>query len=158
MKNSYDDFLFGDFPELLQTLKADTPAKWGKMNAHQMVEHLAGILSFSNGRFTATPNAEPERLAYRKMRFFENDVPFPKGVRVGFVPEEPIPTMFQDIEQSKQFLMTQLQRFYDYHEEHKDINPMHPVFGELTYAEWVAFHVRHNKHHFKQFGIIEEDI
>jgi hypothetical protein len=158
MKNNYADFLFADFPDFINNLKADAPAKWGKMNMHQMLEHLAHILSFSNGRFTATPNAEPERLAYRKMRFFEKDVPFQKDYRVGFIPEDPIPPMFVDFEQSKDFLMSQLQRFHDYHEEHPGMTPTHPVFGELTYDEWIQFHARHVRHHLQQFNVLEENI
>jgi Protein of unknown function (DUF1569) len=154
MKNNYQDFLFDEFPDLINDLKSDAPAQWGKMTMHQMIEHLSHIFSFSNGRFTAQPNAEPERLAYRKMRFFEKDVPFQKEIRVAFLPEDPIPVMFADIEKSKDFLMSQLQRFYDYHEEHPGMTPMHPVLGELTYAEWIIFHARHVRHHLEQFGVI----
>jgi hypothetical protein len=158
MKNNYQDFLFGEFPDFITDLTNETPAKWGKMNMHQMIEHLAHIVSFSNGRFIATPNAEPDRLAYRKMRFFEKDVPFQKDIRVGFIPEEPIPPMFVDIEQSKDFLMAQLQRFYDYHEEHPGMTPMHPVLGELNYEEWVRFHARHIRHHLQQFNVLDETL
>ena len=155
MAIDYSNFLFIEFPDLLNNLSHNAPAQWGRMNAHQMIEHLAQVLSISNGRFTGTANAEPERLAYRKMRFLEKDVPFSKGIRVDFVPEDPAPTMFIDIEQSKAFLMTQLQRFYDYHTEHADLKPIHPVFGELTYEEWIQFHARHTRHHFLQFGVID---
>jgi hydroxymethylglutaryl-CoA reductase len=158
MKNNYADFLFGDFPDFILDLKAHAPAKWGKMNMHQMIEHLAHVISLSNGRFIAKPSAEPERLAYRKMRFFEKDIPLQKNVRVESIPEDPIPPMFVDIEQSKDFLMVQLQRFHDYHEEHPDMTPMHSVFGELTYDEWIQFHARHVRHHLQQFGVLEEDV
>ena len=69
----YQSFLYDEFPQLLKKLEAEEEARWGKMNAHQMVEHLAHIMSIANGRFAITPNAEPERLAYRKMRFLETE-------------------------------------------------------------------------------------
>jgi hydroxymethylglutaryl-CoA reductase len=153
----YRAYLYDEFPVLLKNVESSMPAKWGSMNAHQMIEHLALVFSIANGRMTATPNAEPERLAYRKMRFFEKDTPFPKGFRVDFIPEEPTPTMFPTIEQSKEFLMVQLMRFMDYHEEHEGLTPVHPVFGPLNYEEWIRFQVRHVKHHLGQFGVVPEE-
>jgi hydroxymethylglutaryl-CoA reductase len=152
----YKAYLYNEFPLLLKKVEPSMPAKWGSMNAHQMVEHLTLVLSIANGRMTASTNAEPERLAYRKMRFFEKDVPFPKNVRADFVPEEPVATMFPTIEQSKEFLMIQLLRFMDYHEEHEGLMPVHPVFGPMNYQEWIRFQVRHIKHHLSQFGLIPE--
>lgn len=153
----YKTYLYDEFPVLLKNVESSMPAKWGFMNAHQMIEHLALVLSISNGRMTAIPNAEPERLAYRKMRFFEKDVPLTKNVKADFIPEEPIPVMFPTIEQSKDFLMVQLMRFMDYHEEHEGLMPVHPVFGPLNYEEWVRFQVRHVKHHLSQFGVVPEE-
>ena len=153
----YQLFLYDEFPQLLEKIEAEKEAKWGKMNAHQMLEHLAHIMSIANGRFAITPNAEPERLAYRKMRFLETEYPFPRGVRVEFISEEPIPTQFPEIHQSKAFLLNQLQRFFDYHSEHPDLMPVHPVFEPMNYDEWVQFQARHIKHHFQQFGVLEED-
>lgn len=155
--SEYELFLYEEFPQLLQKLEDNQVAKWGKMNVHQMVEHLAQVISISNGRFTATANADVERLTYRKTRFFEQEYPFPRGFRVEMVSEEPIPPMFPQFDQSKEFLLNQLQRFLDYHSEHPDLTPVHPVFGAMNYNEWVEFQSRHIKHHFQQFGILKED-
>jgi hypothetical protein len=154
----YQHFLYEEAPNLLAQLRSDTPAQWGKMDARQMVEHLAYTIGFANGRFNMEGNAEPDRLAYRKMRFFEKDVPFVQGLKVSAIPEEPMPHQFPDIEQSKDFLMNQLERFYYYHSEHPDLTPMHPVLGPLNYVEWVQFSARHFRHHFTQFGLVQEGI
>ena len=151
----YRHFLYEQMPILLRGLKSDAPALWGAMNAGQMVEHLAQTVGISNGRFALEANAEPERLAYRKMRFFERDVPFARGIKIDFIPEEPAPLQYADIEASKMFLLHQLQRFDDYFGEHPDMMPVHRIFGGLSYAEWVEFHARHFRHHFQQFGLIE---
>jgi hydroxymethylglutaryl-CoA reductase len=154
----YQHFLYEEIPDLLEALQANTSPQWGKMDAQQMIEHLAYTIGFANGRFNMEPNAEPERLAYRKMRFFEKDVPFVQGLRVNVIPEEPMPHQFSDIEQSKDFMMGQLERFYYYHTEHPDLTPMHPVLGALNYDEWVQFHARHFRHHFTQFGLIQVQV
>jgi Protein of unknown function (DUF1569) len=152
----YQAFLYEEFPELLKKVNSDMPALWGKMDAQQMVEHLAYVLSISNGRLQVDADAEPERLAYRKMRFFEKDVPFTRSIRVKFVPEEPDPYIYADIEQSKNFVLQQLERFYEYHQEHPDIQPVHPNFGPMNYEEWVQLQARHLRHHLTQFGVIFE--
>lgn len=154
----YKHFLYEEFPVLLRGLKADTPALWGKMNAQQMIEHLFLVASASNGRLTIKPTADAERLAYRKMRFFEKDVPMPRHFRVDFVPEEPNPTQFANIEDAKMQLFNQLQRFDDYFAEHSGMTTVHPVFGAFTYDEWVENHARHFRHHLMQFGLIETPI
>ena len=154
----YKHFLYEEFPILLRGLKAETPALWGKMNAQQMIEHLHLVVSASNGRITINPTADAARLAYRKMRYFEKDFPMPRHHRVDFVPEEPNPVQFANIEEAKMQLFAQLQRFDDYFAEHPDITAIHPVFGDLTFAEWVETHARHFRHHLMQFGLMESSV
>ncbi len=151
----YKHFLYEEFPLLLRGLKKDTPALWGKMNAQQMIEHLILVVGASNGRLSIEPNADAERLAYRKMRFFEKDVPMPRNFRVSFAPEEPKSEQFSNIEEAKMELFNQLQRFDDYFNEHEGMSTVHPVFGAFNYDEWVENHARHFRHHLMQFGLIE---
>jgi hypothetical protein len=151
---NYHEFLYEQFPQHLAALNADTEPLWGLMNAQQMVEHLLSVVSCSNGRFEAKPMADAERLAYRKMRFFEKDVPMPRNLRVETVPEKPNPLRYPDLETAKNQLLQQLERFDDYYIEHPGIMAMHPVLGPLTYNEWVENHARHFRHHFQQFGVI----
>ena len=153
----YHNFLYEQVPVLIRNLHSDTPALWGKMNAQQMVEHIGYVVSYSNGRLRATPNAEPEKLAYRKMRYFEKDFKMPRHFRVDAVPEEPMSLQFPNIEEAKLFFFQQLERFDDYYKEHPDITAPHFTMGELNYEEWIQAHARHFRHHFKQFGLLDEN-
>ena len=153
----FPNFLYEKVPLLMRDLHQETPALWGKMNSQQMVEHLAFVVSHSNGRFRAVSNTEPEKLAYRKMRYFEKDFAMPRHFRVDAVPEEPMPLQFQDIEQAKMFFFLQMQRFDDYYAEHRGITTPHFTMGELNFDEWVQAHARHFRHHFKQFGLLAEN-
>ena len=155
---NYKHFLYEEFPILLRGLKADTPALWGKMNAQQMVEHLMMVVGMSNGRLDIKANADAERLAYRKMRFFEKDVPIPRNFRNEIVPEEPNPVQLPNIEEAKMQLFNQLQRLDDYFTEHQGMTTVHGVFGPLNYEEWVENHARHFRHHLVQFGMIKEAV
>jgi hypothetical protein len=152
---NYKHFLYEEVPVLLRGLHQDTPAVWGLMNAQQMIEHLSFVVSLCNGRFEAPLTAEPERLAYRKMRFFEKNQPMPKGFRVVGIPETPNPMHFPDIEAAKMNLFEQLDRFDAYFNEHPDLMPVHPVFGPCNFQEWIQIQARHMRHHFEQFGLLE---
>ena len=151
----YQHFLYEEFPVLLRGLKVNTPAQWGKMSAQHMIEHLTLVVSASNGRIVLQPNVDAERLAYRKMRFFDKETPMPRSLRVDFVPEEPIALQCTNIEEAKMELFNQLQRFDDYFNEHKGMTTVHPVFGALNFDEWIQNHARHFRHHLMQFGLIE---
>ena len=149
----YEEYLYEVFPKKIMELTAETPPQWGKMNAHQLMEHLTHTFSWSNGRFQLQPEIEAERYAKRKARFLENDVPFDKNVRVQGIPETPVQPMFASFEESRDFMFDNLERFSDYFNEHPDLEPLHPVFGAMNYDEWVQLHARHVRHHLEQFGL-----
>ncbi len=151
---NYNEFLYEQFPDLLDNLHADAKPLWGLMNAQQMIEHLGYVVGLSNGRLEVKPTADAERLAYRKMRYFEKYVPMTRQIRQDFLPETPHPVMYPDLESAKNFLLQQLERFDDYFAEHPQMMTLHPVLGMLNYEEWVEMHARHFEHHLRQFGIL----
>jgi hypothetical protein len=151
---NYHEFLYQQFPDLLNQLNVDAKPLWGVMNPQQMVEHLAWVVGFSNGRLNMEPTADAERLAYRKMRYFEKYTPMTRHIKQDFLPETPNPLMYPNLEAAKTFLRQQLERFDDYYIEHPGITAMHPVLGMLNYNEWIEMHARHFEHHLRQFGVI----
>jgi hypothetical protein len=157
MVMDYNHFLYREFPNHLSKLTESHQPIWGKMSAQQMVEHLEWLFAISNGKTEMEAHAEPERMAYRKMRFFEADIPFTKNFRTSFLSEEPNPTIYPNLESAKQRLLESLERFHDYLLEHPDIHPMHPQLGPLDRENWTRFHARHIKHHLTQFGLIPEE-
>ncbi|MEO0043626.1 MAG: hypothetical protein RL329_3074 [Bacteroidota bacterium] len=150
---NWNHFLYVEFPTLLENLKADTKPQWGQMSAQHMAEHVAFALSFSNGKreMQVVGDATPEKLAYRKQRFFEKFVPMPKGFQLLFTA---LPRLHEaDFETAQEQVLAQLERLQDYLAEHPDIQPIHPYFGALNGAEWEEFHARHLLHHCVQFGL-----
>jgi Protein of unknown function (DUF1569) len=150
----YQDFLYKQFPNLINGLNADTKPLWGLMNAQQLIEHLATILACSNGHFEVKPTADVERMAYRKMRYYEKDVPMPRNFRNDFMPETPHPVKHPNIETAKIQLWEELAHFKNYYAQNPDVTSMHPVLGLLNYEEWIETHARHFKHHLQQFGVL----
>ncbi len=148
----YSSFLNTQVPDLMAQITPETEVLWGKMSPQHIIEHLGLLFMVSNGKIKIPANAEPERLAYRKMRFFEADVPFPRSFRTTFIPEEAPPLRFADIQEAKLKVAKEQQRFNDHYTENPGAKEMHPVLGQLDFAEWTQFHARHIKHHLAQLG------
>lgn len=152
----YRGILDQDFIALLSILDPTTPALWGSMNAQQMVEHLNLVVNISNGRLPQTPTADPEKMAYRRARFFEKDVPMPRNFQPPFIAPKPQPLRYENMKVAIQQLQHSLSLFHVYFTENE--TALHPLFGNMNYDEWLQFHFRHFRHHFTQFGLIPEEI
>src|SRR6476620_9516869 len=91
-------FLKGELDILLQHLTADAKGNWGKMNAQQMVEHLADFFDVSSGKIkfdVITPAADlPKYLA-----FLHSDKEFRENTKApaGIVSEEPQPPKYASL-------------------------------------------------------------
>lgn len=152
----YREILDQDFIDLLHILDPATPPLWGSMNAQQMVEHLNLVVNISNGRLPQTPTADPEKLAHRRARFFEKDVPMPRNFQQPFIAAKPQPLRYENMQVAIQKLQHSLALFHAYFAQNQTAS--HPLFGAMTYDEWLQFHFRHFRHHITQFGLIPEEI
>ena len=135
-----------------QHIQADTPAVWGKMNAHQMIEHLSLVFVLSTGKFDF-PYAGTEEEARRNWEgFVQSENPW----REVFTPNsfgDPKPPRKATIDESKALLRKSFQNYLAYCEENPDA--IHPQYylGNLTVDQWRQVHVKHLKHHMRQFGM-----
>jgi len=146
-------FLENRVPDLIDSIEAlDTP-HWGMMSAHQMIEHIASTLSISNGNRVAQTSGDPERLAYRKMRFYEEDRLMPRNIKkkgIEVITNQPL--AFPDLPAAKAHAHQMLAQFWAHFSDQPDATADHPLFGALNREEWIQFHARHLRHHFQQFG------
>lgn len=133
-------------------ITADTSARWGQMNAHQMVEHLGLVFVLSTGRFKLQYQGTPEEAQRYWQGFQKADMPwktvFPQ-VQFG----KPRPTRHATIAESKVALGKTFQKYLAYCEKHPDAIHAHFFLGNLTVAQWRYVHVKHLIHHLRQFGI-----
>jgi hypothetical protein len=148
-------FLIETAPELLDVLKTDKTPKWGVMTAQHMVEHLGFTVKISNGKKNVPLTTPIEQLEIRRTFLF-GKLHFPKNVKIAGINTEFSALRFKDLEAAKQALYDEIQDFLTYFEGNDGLKPMHPVFGELTKAEWILFHEKHFKHHFFQFGLLKD--
>src|ERR1043165_388333 len=85
-----------DILERLGRLKPDTPPVFGKMSAQHMVEHLALVMQYSNGK-KFIENLHPARSAKWKEIMIYTDREMTIGIRAPFIGEEPLPLINLDL-------------------------------------------------------------
>ena len=134
----------------LQQVRADSARQWGKMNAHQMVVHLCD--AFRNVMGDRPTNWRGNWFTKTVLKFLALQVPlkWPPGVKTSPEADQEIggtkPVEFArdraDCEAWLQrFVTTDAQAF------------MHPMFGNMSKAEWMRWGYLHCDHHLRQFGV-----
>lgn len=147
-------FLENDLFSLLADINVDTAAKWGKMNAQQMIEHLVDFFNVSVEKIIF-PVVTPEEHLPKFKEFLLSDKQFRENTKApsSVLGEDPLPLRCADIETAKQRLKNAVQDFIAYFNEQPGRITNHPAFGPLNYDEWIQLHYKHVTHHLRQFGI-----
>lgn len=153
MIHEKENFIKVDFIELIDKLPSTQIAKWGKMDAQQMIEHLIHFFALSYGKLYMAQITPNEHLP-KYMEFLLSDKEFKENTKAAMLPEEPNPYEYTSFEEAKDILKSAVQHFFDYYENEHHKKALHPVFGELDYYQWVQLHYKHLLHHLKQFGLI----
>lgn len=134
----------------LRAVRATSPHCWGKMNACQMICHLAdsfrGVMSERHLSSVQTRMRGP----IIKWIALNVPLPWPKGVpttpeadqlRAGTPPTE--------FEADRADLLRLLHRFTD--EPRDFVFAPHPAFGAMSEKEWMRWGYLHTDHHLRQF-------
>lgn len=139
---------------LLDSLAAETPPVFGIMTAQHMVEHLIWSLKIANGEKHSEQFFRAEKAEKMKAALIYTDAEMPLGFRAPVLPEnEVLPLEYDNLEEAKSIFATELHRFHDYFMSNPEATLMNPSLGLLNHKEWLVFHTKHFKHHFKQFGL-----
>jgi hypothetical protein len=145
-------FLSKAFIPLLQKIPAGTPARWGKMNFQQMIEHFSHALKIATGNVQQPRilTGEKQQKAYE---FMMSEKPFRENTVNPNLPETPLPPAHHTVQASINELQETLLDFFKTYEGQPGKRVMNPFFGELNYAEQVHLLYKHALHHLKQFGV-----
>jgi oxepin-CoA hydrolase/3-oxo-5,6-dehydrosuberyl-CoA semialdehyde dehydrogenase len=148
-------FLESEGFSLLKNLATDTPAKWGKMNAQQMLEHLEDFFSVSIEE-KIFPLVTPEEQLPLYQKFLYSDKQFRENTKapLDIIGEEPLPVRGADLLTAQQNLQQTTANFFKYFIDNPGKQTVHPVFGSLTFEEWVLLHYKHVTHHYRQFSLL----
>lgn len=153
MTEAKRSFLKNDLIPLLVNLKGDEKGKWGKMNAQQMVEHVAGFFKVSVQKIQFPLTTPVEHLPKYK-EFLLSDKEFRENTKAPVLPEEPLPLHFATMQLAMEDIKKSIDDFFTFFESDPLKVTIHPAFGELNFDEWVQLHHKHVTHHLKQFELI----
>jgi hypothetical protein len=129
-------------------LRAETPPRWGRMDAAQMLQHCAEALAASLGDIHHQPLGKPlfhtRLVKYLVIRV----LPFPKNAPTAPELRVASPAVF-DAER------TRLAAFVRRYANAADpgVSAEHPLFGILAPQEWGELEYKHLDHHLRQFGV-----
>jgi len=146
-------FVATGFIMLIKNLPAGTTSKWGKMNAQQMLEHVAGFFKVSTNQLSF-PLVTPEEHLPKFKAFLLSDKEFRENTKAPILPEEPLPLHYPTMQEAVADLEKQIILFVQKFSSGEIVSSQHPVFGELNFAEWVLLHYKHVTHHARQFGLM----
>src|SRR5689334_22161660 len=132
----------------LGRLSPDASARWGKMNATQMLAHLVDWMAMADGSLPTAPirKAGLHYPVLKQLAIYW--LPFPKNVMTA---PELKRRKAQDWLIELEAVRRRLEEFDTF--AARDDWPPHPVFGSMTRRGWCVFAYRHMDHHFRQFGI-----
>ena len=155
MENEKLHFIKEEMFLLLNNLSADAKAKWGKMNAQQMVEHLIGFFNISLEKLKFDIVTPEEHLPKYK-EFLYSDKEFKENTKapLSVLGEEPLPLHYPSLAIAMEKLQQAVQGFVNYFKNEPGKKTLHPVFGMLNFDEWVLLHYKHVIHHMKQFNLV----
>lgn len=137
---------------LLRTLDARVRAQWGKMNAQQMVEHLADFFRVSTGK-VRIPLVTPQEQLPRFKAFLLSDKQFRENTVAPMLPDTPAEVRYAGLQEAVDQLAFEIKEFVERFTGEPGLVSQHPVFGDLNFEEWVLLHDKHLRHHLRQFGL-----
>jgi len=136
--------------ERLRTLQPDSQARWGRMNAHQMVCHLSDAFQVPLGERVASPATGLFQRTLLKWIALYLPLRWPAGIQTrpeidqecgGTRPAE----FARDIAQLEMLLQAFLKQ--------QTPRTPHPIFGAMSEREWLRWGYLHADHHLRQFGL-----
>ena len=140
---------------LLQNISEKQIPLWGKMNAQQMLEHLNDFFEVSIEKIIF-PLVTPEEYLPKYREFLYSDKAFRENTKApaSVLGEDPLPLRTTSIMAAKEKLQDTVHSFFEFFKTQPNNKTLHPVFGLLSFEEWVMLHYKHVMHHYRQFALI----
>jgi hypothetical protein len=145
-------FLKKKFISLLQQLNEDVPARWGKMNVRQMIEHFTDVMMCANGKIKI-PVVTPADKLPRLYEFLLSEKQFKENTKSPVLGEEPAPLRKHTKQAAIGKLQEELIYFFERFKNNPGLKTTNPVFGELNFEENIQLLHKHALHHLRQFGV-----
>ena len=152
----YEDFLKNTAQDAIQRLTPETKGLWGKMKVQDMVEHLEVNVIAST--ILELPPAEiPSERQKQARGLIYTDVPMARNLYNPTLQYGLPPLKYSSLDIAIEKLLTKITVFFKSFEKKPSGHSLNMFLGDLNYAENVAFHYKHFKHHLTQFGMIKDE-
>jgi Protein of unknown function (DUF1569) len=141
-----------EISERLGLVAAESPRRWGRMTAHQMICHLADSFRGVTGEKPFATRAGTAFGGLMKFGALYLPLKWPHGL--GTMPEvdqEIAGTPPAEFGGDVRELRRLLEKFTRQPKEFAWA--AHPVFGVMADPEWMRWGYLHMDHHFRQFGV-----
>jgi hypothetical protein len=136
----------------LHALRPESQRRWGRMTPHQAVCHLSDAFRSMLGE---TPVEFSGTILHRTLlKWYALRVPlaWPKGIKTRpEVDQEHGGTRPVEFEHDMRQLETLVESFARPAQGSK--RNTHPIFGEMSEADWLRWGYLHMDHHLRQFGV-----
>lgn len=147
------NFLRNDYVKLLSGIEPSTSPVFGKMNVHQMIEHMSYAFRQASGLIPLEPTGDDETTA-RMYRFMISDKPFKDNTPNPYLPDEPPAPVHASIEASLAELQHNIDHYFSIFEITPTLRILNPFFGHLNHEDWNHLLYKHAMHHLRQFGVV----
>lgn len=146
MPTIFDPTLRAELLARLDRLDPHAPARWGRMNAPQMVSHLIESYRFGAGELTLPSWPVPFRRVVTWLALYV--IPFPKGAPAA-------PALLARVPETWDADVATLRARIAAFAPPAPGAPRspHPIFGVLRDADLGVLAYKHTDHHFRQFGV-----
>ncbi|MBX7255482.1 MAG: DUF1569 domain-containing protein [Candidatus Hydrogenedentes bacterium] len=137
-----------DLTRRLSALRPDTPPRWGRMTAPQMLAHCTHAVRYSLGKEGVSPREwNPFLQAIARPVVLSGLLSMPRNAKA--------PRIFEPGEgvADATALSIELNEFVDRCGQPGFAPPPHPYFGDLGASGWSRLHALHMDHHARQFGV-----
>jgi hypothetical protein len=139
-------------PQAISSIDKNTPPLWGKMNAHQMIEHLNWTFEIATGKIIVEYKT-PERLLPRVKTFLHSNTETPHDFKNPLIGDNPLPLRYSNFLEAKTKLLEEVKSFVEHFKTKPDAVYTHPIFGPIENDEWERANYKHCYHHLAQFGL-----
>lgn len=135
----------------LATIRPETPRRWGRMAAPQMICHLSDAFRMATGERTVTARGNPLARPLIKVIALYLPLRWPSEIRT--VPELDMLTNGRcpgDFAAD----VAEVAAFIEQLAERPNVTgwPPHPIFGSMSRRDWLRWGYLHVDHHLRQFG------
>jgi len=149
-----ENFLRTKLVACLQRLNPATPARWGKMNVQQMIEHFSeDSIRNASGRLKIETIMTPPGNLERMREFMMSNKPFKENTKNPLMGEEPASPRHKTVQGAIGTLQQELIYFFEAFEKNPDLITRNPFFGDLNFEQNLRLLYKHALHHLRQFGV-----